>query len=290
MASTTGSDGQPADGALRFEFGKNWLAFVDEVDGRRLKRAEGSLRTMLGTDILTGRSFLDVGCGSGLFSLAAAGLGARVTSFDFDPRSVQATRELKHRYRPDDPAWSIRQGSVLDPAFLATLGQFDVVYSWGVLHHTGDMWRALAEVAALVHEGGHLYISIYNDQGRRSDWWRAVKRTYNKLGPSGRRALTAACGIRLFLPSMARAALSGRSPTAILKKNDVRARGMSPWHDLVDWVGGYPFEVATPERILAFYRHRGFDLLCLKTCGGGIGCNEYLFQLTRATSTPRTSD
>ncbi len=272
-------DAKPADVASRFQFGENWCAFIDQVDDRRVARAEASLRTMLSVDTLKGRRFLDVGCGSGLFSLAAATLGATVVSFDFDPQSVQATLELKRRYRPSDPSWSVHQGSVLDDEFMQPLGKFDVVYSWGVLHHTGDMWRALDRVAGLVGAGGHLFISIYNDQGIGTVRWRAVKRAYNQLGRVGQLALVVACGARLFLPSMARAAVAGRSPASVLKKDNVRARGMSPWHDLVDWVGGYPFEVATPDAVLAFYRQRGFELLTLKSCGGGIGCNEYVFQL-----------
>jgi hypothetical protein len=52
---------------------------------------------------------------------------------------------------------------------------------------------------------------------------------------------------------------------------------MSPWRDLIDWVGGYPFEVAKPEAILDFYLRRGFTLKRLVTCGGSLGCNEYVF-------------
>jgi SAM-dependent methyltransferase len=279
VASEQRPPAETRDVGPRFEFGENWSAFIDHVDVRRISIAETSLRTMLSTESLAGMRFADVGCGSGLFSLAAADLGANVHSFDVDPQSVNATRHLKDRYRPDDSCWSIEQASVLDREYLRRLGQFDVVYSWGVLHHTGDMWRALAHVADLVAVGGHLFISIYNDQGRPSQRWRLVKRAYNELGPLGRRLLLTACGVRLFLPSMVRAAVSARSPTSVLKKDDVRARGMSPWHDLIDWVGGYPFEVATPEKILDFHRQHGLELLKLKTCGGGLGCNEYVFRL-----------
>lgn len=52
---------------------------------------------------------------------------------------------------------------------------------------------------------------------------------------------------------------------------------MSHWHDWIDWVGGYPFEVAKPELIFDFYRDRGFTLHNMTTCGGGGGCNEFVF-------------
>jgi 2-polyprenyl-6-hydroxyphenyl methylase/3-demethylubiquinone-9 3-methyltransferase len=61
-------------------------------------------------------------------------------------------------------------------------------------------------------------------------------------------------------------------------------RGMSYWHDLVDWIGGYPFEVATPEAIFDFYMARNFELIALKTCGGRCGCNEFVFRRSAATA------
>src|SRR3954453_10925637 len=137
----------------RFEFGENWARFLAVVDESRIVEAERSLREMLGVERLDGRSFLDIGSGSGLFSLAAVRLGAeRVHSFDFDPSSVGCTLELRRRYGADAD-WAVEQGSALDTAYLARLGTFDVVYSWGVLHHTGDMWRALGNVARLVAPG-----------------------------------------------------------------------------------------------------------------------------------------
>src|ERR1044072_5239228 len=101
---------------------------------------------MLEVDNLLGKKFLDVGSGSGLFSLAARRLGAQVHSFDYDPQSVACTGELRRRYFPDDLHWVVQQGSVLDQGYLASLGSFDVVYAWGVLHHTGAMWRALDNI------------------------------------------------------------------------------------------------------------------------------------------------
>ena len=72
----------------RFEFGKNWSQFLSHLNDSRIAEAEQSLRNMLEVDDLCGKRFLDIGSGSGLFSLAARRLGASVYSFDYDPRSV----------------------------------------------------------------------------------------------------------------------------------------------------------------------------------------------------------
>ncbi|MGH7233315.1 MAG: class I SAM-dependent methyltransferase, partial [Nitrospiraceae bacterium] len=162
----------------RFEFGKNWKRFLSVLDDGRIAAAEQALQHMLEMGRLEGKRFLDVGCGSGIFSLAAVRLGATVHSFDYDPQSIECARMVKARYA-SACEWVIEEASVLDTSYLDRLGQFDVVYSWGVLHHTGAMWQALDHVAPLVKEGGMLFIAIYNDQGGVSRRWRAVKRLYN---------------------------------------------------------------------------------------------------------------
>jgi 2-polyprenyl-3-methyl-5-hydroxy-6-metoxy-1,4-benzoquinol methylase len=259
----------------RFAFGENWTAFLQLVDEQRIAAATRALADMLGPD-LTGLSFVDVGSGSGLSSLAAYRLGARVLSFDFDPQSVACTAELRRRYGSEE-RWSVVQGSVLDPEFLAGLGRFDVVYSWGVLHHTGDMWRALEAVVPLVAPGGRLFIAVYNDQGLVSAGWTAVKKAYVSSGPVARRAIEAATsayfGAVGLVARAGRAAL--RRPAA---PAEPRPRGMDRRRDLVDWVGGYPFEVARPDQVFAFYRERGFVLDRLVSVRG-LACNEYVFSL-----------
>lgn len=262
---------------VRFEFGENWSRFLTALDETRITRAEDSLREMLEVEDLKGKSFLDIGSGSGLFSLTARRLGARVHSFDYDPRSVACTRELKRQYFNNDSDWKIEEGSALDVTYLKSLGTFDVVYSWGVLHHTGQMWQALENAQYPVAVNGKLFIAIYNDQGSKSGRWKWIKKTYNDLP----RFLKAPFAIAAIAPDEAKAML--RSLVKLKPGEYVSTwtqydqnRGMSRWRDIIDWVGGYPFEVARPDEIFDFYRLRGFALSRM-TCTRGLGCNEFVF-------------
>ncbi len=278
--TSTGNAVTEIDAGQRFAFGENWSRFLELVDEGRIHAAQRSLEAKLGP--LTGQTFLDVGCGSGLFSLAARRLGARVVSFDFDPASVACAAELRRRYCPDDDEWQVEQGSVLDATYLAGLGTFDVVYSWGVLHHTGDMWSAVANVAGLVAPGGQLFVAIYNDQGRSSRNWRRVKELYVRSGPAGKKVIEWAARAKL---AHERWDISGAIYRTVRRlprprRDAGRARGMDARRDLIDWIGGFPFEVAKPEEIFDFYREQGFELTQLTTCGGGIGCNEFVFRRT----------
>ncbi len=244
-----------------------------------------SLQDFLGRESLAGLTFLDIGNGSGLFSLAARRMGAKVHSFDYDPDSTACAIELKRRFYPDDSDWVIEQGSVLDAEFLSRLGTFDVVYSWGVLHHTGDMYQAFRNVIPLVRPGGTLFIAIYNDCGAVSDWWRTVKRRYCEAP----RLLKIPYALTIIVPDEYRTFryfLNNGGAMAYVRywTNYQSARGMSRWHDWIDWIGGYPYECATAEVLDDFFAGHGFSLQKLLE-RNGIGCHEMVF--TRADADGR---
>lgn len=263
----------------RFAFGKNWSGFLSQLDDDRIEQAEESLRGLLGVQDLGQSRFLDLGSGSGLFSLAASKLGANeVVSIDYDEDSVACTDHLRRTYAVD-ANWTVRQGSVLDDAMMESLGSFDVVYSWGVLHHTGQMNRAIELASRCVQSGGLFSIAIYNDQGGASRRWLAIKKFYDRL-PTMLRPVWV-CMVAGFYECKFAAArlLRGQNPLPFsdwaAKRKD---RGMSAWYDWVDWVGGLPFEVATPEQIILPLRREGFVLENLRTVGNGWGCNEFTFR------------
>jgi 2-polyprenyl-6-hydroxyphenyl methylase/3-demethylubiquinone-9 3-methyltransferase len=268
-------------GEARFEFGANWQRFLSVLSDERIASAEASLREMLGEGALGGRSFLDVGCGSGLFSLAARRLGARVHSFDYDPKSVACAQALRTRYFDRDAGWTVEQGSALDSGYLERLGRFDVVYAWGVLHHTGRMWDAVDLVARRVAPGGLFFVALYNDQGARSRFWRGVKRTYVAL-PRPLQVPFALLAVAPFeLYAFARALARGDPGGYVRTWTQYwQGRGMSKWHDIQDWVGGYPFEVATPAEVERFLAERGFEALRSRRTTS-LGCNEFVVRRAR---------
>lgn len=265
---------QEVDSGQRFEFGKNWRSFIQTLTQEQIQVAESSIKEILECEDLTNKSFLDVGSGSGIFSLSAKRLGAKkICSFDYDPDSVGCTKELKSKYFNDDTNWSIVEGSVLDKQFLCSLGQFDIVYSWGVLHHTGQMWDAIKNIEPMVSDGGVIHISLYNDQEIMSKFWTAVKKAY--CSNVALKWLILLIFFPLFfIAEVALGVIKYGNPLTHLARH--KRRGMAWFNDWVDWLGGYPFEVATPDEVIDFFWNKGYVLKKLISTNGS-GCNQFLF-------------
>ena len=253
---------------ISFSFGRNWNRYVRTVDDAKIAGAVEDIRARLGTGV-RGKCVVDVGCGSGIHSLAFRRLGAsRVVSFDADPHSVTATTTLWNREnRPS--SWEVRPGSILDPRMIASLGQFDVVYSWGVLHHTGAMWQAIENAAKLVAVGGAMWIALYV-AGPRYERDLAVKRTFNAAADPVKWAIVA----REVLRAMYGNALQHKNPLAW---NRQKERGMSVYYDIWDWLGGLPYEVASREEVGEFLTARGFESEGFEGAGEGC-CANYLYR------------
>jgi len=262
---------------VTFSFGRNWRDFMRSLNEERFREAERSLVDFLRLDNLQGLSFLDIGCGSGLFSYAAFRLGAAgVVSFDADPFSVECCRHLYGKANSPDN-WEIYDGSVLDADFLSGLGRFDIVYSWGVLHHTGRMWEAIRNSAKLVKKGGYYYIALYRKTSGMfgSGFWLKVKEFYNFLPPAGKWFLEVMYMAAYFAVNFIRL----KNPLAQVR-NYRSARGMNWRRDVTDWLGGYPYEFASKKEVLDFMRKNfpSFKPVNAITAPSALANNWYLFR------------
>jgi len=258
----------------RFEFGKNWKNFLKNLSSEKIAIAKSSLENLIGKESLKGKTFLDIGSGSGLFSLSAYTLGAKVKSFDYDEFSVEATNYTKNKFSSNDLDWSVERGDVLDDKYIDELGQYDIVYSWGVLHHTGNMYKALDNAAKCVKENGILIVAIYNTQ-MQTPIWKKIKKFYVKSPKFIKLLMNYIFAAYTFTGLLIFDLLRLRNP---IKRHTRLQRGMNFYTDVIDWIGGYPFETAKPEEIVFFYKNRGFSLENMITVGGAQGCNQFVFK------------
>ena len=269
--------------SVRFEFGDNWNKYSRLVNENIIWDATSSLEKLMAPAKIEGKSFIDIGCGSGIHSMAAHKLKAKkIVAFDYDSKSVLTSKKLFQTFADTDINLKIHQGDVLDKNFISTLGTFDIVYSWGVLHHTGDMWKAISNSLKLVNQDGIFAIAIYNNQGIKSDLWGIAKRLFCRAPRYIQGAMLVAGLFRFWLPTAMKDLFKG---TPNKTWNDYsKQRGMSPIYDLKDWMGGYPFETAKPKEIILFMEKNSFFLVKGPNISKGHGCNEFVFQrMTKST-------
>ena len=250
-----------------FNFGSNWEEFSKRrVDQRRLEMARDSLQSLLGKPSLIGKSFLDVGCGSGLFSIAAHQLGARkVVGIDVNPHCVATSQANRDILAPGSRI-DFCVASALERKQLASFGTFDFVYAWGSLHHTGSMWDAVRNVSSCVAPEGILILAIYNKH-ITSPVWKTIKRIYNQVPGVVQRCMIVTFAGIIYV---AKLVVTQSNP---LKKE----RGMDFWFDVIDWVGGYPYEYAAPDIVTNRVCDEGFILQRFISAQVPTGCNEFVF-------------
>ena len=251
-----------------FDFGENWVQFSEiALTDESFDSAITSIQTLVGIKSLENLSFLDVGCGSGLFSIAAQKLNAsKVVGIDINPVCINVSKENSERYLPN-PTIKFVNGSALDNALLRKLGVFDVVYAWGSLHHTGSMWDAIMEVSKRVNTDGLYVFSIYNKHFT-SPIWKGVKRLYNLMPSFTKQIMLSFFGVLIFI---AKFLVTGRNPFE-------KERGMNFRFDVIDWVGGYPYEYATPKELMDYMDKLNFDLITYIPAKVPTGCNEFVFR------------
>lgn len=267
---------------LRFAFGKNWASYIDQnFSEERIAISLQYMLDFLKLPDMSGQTFLDIGCGSGLHSLAALRANARsIVSFDYDPQSVATTRKL-HAYCGSPSNWQVLQGSILDEHFVETLPKSDIVYSWGVLHHTGNMWQALRNTAGRLNADGVLYVALYSSDMHLSptpEYWIDLKRKYNRSWGGKKLWMEVDYAWNSTLKHVIR---KGQSPLEYIR-NYKKERGMSFWHDVRDWLGGYPMEFAGNRETRDYCREQlGLELIHAKA---GAPNTEYLFRRAGAST------
>jgi 2-polyprenyl-6-hydroxyphenyl methylase/3-demethylubiquinone-9 3-methyltransferase len=259
-----------------FAFGENWADFAKSLDSEAISHAEAGLAKLLDAHDIAGKSFLDIGCGSGVHALAALRFGAaRVMGVDIDPNSVAAAKGVLNRFAAEGP-WSIEALSVfkLDPA---RLGVFDIVYSWGVLHHTGDMFGAIGHAANMVRPGGLFAIALYRPT-TLDPFWVAEKRWY-----SGASNGTQAAARSIYMAALRAGHLVKGRSFARFRDSYVSRRGMSLDHDVHDWLGGYPYESIGADELADHMAGLGFEEVKRFARGKdlgllGSGCDEFVYR------------
>jgi 2-polyprenyl-3-methyl-5-hydroxy-6-metoxy-1,4-benzoquinol methylase len=232
-----------------FSFGFNWIDYAKNRLNEAIISQHLSDLAQIYNEIDNRGALLDLGSGSGLSSLCFLRLGFNsVTSVDLDPYSIEAGEATMERFgEPYRGRWNTHQANILDPLFVAAnSNKYDVVYSWGVLHHTGDMWQAIRNAASLVANKGIFHITLYRSGGMYTQHLR-MKFAFLMSDREGKKRI-----LFDYLNLIEKTV----NHSVFLPKDH---RGMNHFNDALDWLGGVPYEVADPDVLQSYLFSLGFQ-------------------------------
>lgn len=266
--------------AHHFSFGQNWLEYNQNwLTEEKLNQAKEHFDKLCGGIDFTNKKFLDVGFGQGLTLFLASQKQAQCQGIDIDPKNITAFEVAKKKLGSVEKNLApiqVQVASILDAQFVTQNHEaFDIVYAWGSLHHTGQMYPALKNCLSLLKPGGYFVCAIYNRHWS-SGTWHWIKKNYNR-SPHWLKKLA----IGLLIPPIFLA------KWLVTFKNPLKMkRGMSFYYDVIDWVGGYPYEYASAEEMFAFFKKNSLKKIRWQKANVPTGCHEYVFQKPEKNKAP----
>jgi SAM-dependent methyltransferase len=259
-----------------FNFGSNWKNYSKyALSGKKIETAKLHFDKLFENIDLNEKSFLDIGFGQGLSLLIATEKNANTVGCDINPLCSEVLLFNMKMFNNNLNEIPVVIGSINDETTVENIlklndgNLFDIVHSWGVLHHTGNMWKAIEKSKNLVTKNGIFVIAIYNKHFT-AKFWHLIKKVYNSSGWFIKNLMLAGYLPLIFI----RYLLYFQNPMKL-------PRGMNIYYDAIDWLGGYPYQYASIDEILDYMNQNGFTQVRIVKTSGFTGCNEFVFKKTQ---------
>jgi len=262
----------------RFKFGENWSNYSSSVNLEKIELAKKDIIRLVGD--VSNKSVIDIGCGSGIHTVAFIQLGVKsIVSFDYDLKSVETTKKLVKKFCYKKSKYKVFQADILNIDSLSGLNKrkFDIVYSWGVLHHTGSMFEAIISTTKFLKDNGILVLGLYV-KTKLCNFWYYEKKIFNKY-----KFLQPLIKLPFLFFLIIGLSLKKRSSPYKIIHDYKKQRGMSIIFDVNDWLGGFPYESIDDNSLLNFLKLKGFKIVRKFNTNSRIGffgaaCGEWVLK------------